>query len=123
MLYPFSQSPLGGVCLAIGLGLINRSPWVRWQVYARAMTLETGGCADHPHAGGENLVSVFTSRDTSGPSPLRWGEPATAPANGPIPRTIPTRVGRTRRSRSGLPFWSDHPHSGGENTRIPFASA
>ena len=50
-----------------------------------------------------------------GPSPRGWGEPPPAPAGGPCPRTIPTRVGRTRTVCSHAMRLPDHPHAGGEN--------
>ncbi len=72
--------------------------------------------ADHPHAGGENLPATPAARQTRGPSPRGWGEPARACAGLLRRRTIPTRVGRTRCSAQGLICRPDHPHAGGENT-------
>ena len=56
--------------------------------------------ADHPHAGGENVIQPDSDEATA--------------------RTIPTRVGRTRPddvSTSG--GFADHPHAGGENFQLP----
>ena len=74
--------------------------------------------ADHPHACGENAMEVRARSLASGPSPRVWGEHLDSKAGKCRARTIPTRVGRTSRSRktgTGLP---DHPHACGENSDI-----
>ncbi len=52
-----------------------------------------------------------------GPSPRGWGEHSAAVAAGTYDRTIPTRVGRTRRHHIQNFVTPDHPHAGGENLR------
>ncbi len=71
--------------------------------------------ADHPHAGGENLIIRCHAVRLFGPSPRGWGEPSPRSCAGRARRTIPTRVGRTSTQQSGVRPRSDHPHAGGEN--------
>ncbi len=76
--------------------------------------------ADHPHAGGENSSEATPGLALSGPSPRGWGELIAPRPTESDPRTIPTRVGRTRSGRrAGRPS-PDHPHAGGENLRDQF---
>ena len=70
---------------------------------------------DHPHAGGENRKTSDFRQISGGPSPRGWGERVRPLGNVRRKRTIPTRVGRTRRIRSRCRGCSDHPHAGGEN--------
>ena len=60
------------------------------------------GCmrSDHPHAGGEHAGGVSSCGSTAGPSPRGWGERNVRATMSEFSRTIPTRVGRTRRSTS-----------------------
>src|SRR5438552_1490474 len=44
--------------------------------------------ADHPHARGENLLSVKQSRVLDGPSPRAWGKPVPDGVVAPVVRTI-----------------------------------
>ncbi len=53
------------------------------------------GCADHPHAGGENAALVIGGAQLYGPSPRGWGKPDAYAARWRVCRTIPTRVGKT----------------------------
>ncbi len=55
--------------------------------------------ADHPHAGGENIGHPSPPPPPRGPSPRGWGEPLGGKDRLQLPRTIPTRVGRTSRQR------------------------
>ena len=66
---------------------VGRTPNERW--VARRWE-------DHPHAGGENFSCGISLFSQGGPSPRGWGEPHTRSNPAPQPRTIPTRVGRTR---------------------------
>ncbi len=52
--------------------------------------------SDHPHAGGENFAGKLSADVSSGPSPRGWGERQQIAHDHQGPRTIPTRVGRTR---------------------------
>ena len=70
---------------------------------------------DHPHAGGENSLRPSLSPASPGPSPRGWGEPYTPIFNHSPHRTIPTRVGRTKKDTKCDKQSSDHPHAGGEN--------
>ncbi len=74
--------------------------------------------SDHPHACGENRLSVWSGALMCGPSPRVWGELRHHFRFCQSPRTIPTRVGRTS-SRAGQPKpLADHPHACGENPYI-----
>ncbi len=53
--------------------------------------------SDHPHAGGENHRAHTKFPAVRGPSPRGWGEPKGDVEREQHRRTIPTRVGRTRR--------------------------
>ncbi len=70
---------------------------------------------DHPHAGGENESRHRAPNSRPGPSPRGWGERPLFNLDRQHPRTIPTRVGRTKTARSKSWARSDHPHAGGEN--------
>ncbi len=78
--------------------------------------------ADHPHAGGENARDGVALGSIYGPSPRGWGERELVAARWQRVRTIPTRVGRTIRSRCPRPSVADHPHAGGENGCVGVAS-
>ena len=71
--------------------------------------------SDHPHAGGENLAIQDGLVPACGPSPRGWGEPSNGWVLPTLPRTIPTRVGRTRWIMAAEISRPDHPHAGGEN--------
>ena len=71
--------------------------------------------SDHPHAGGENLAFALDQQALPGPSPRGWGEHWFKTGGSISPRTIPTRVGRTKRLVVNVPVGPDHPHAGGEN--------
>src|ERR1017187_9338919 len=51
----------------------------------------------------------------AGPSPRRWGERSGVGHVYDLPRTIPTRVGRTLRPDHSSQDATDHPHARGEN--------
>ena len=70
---------------------------------------------DHPHAGGENKHTTSPGPTTRGPSPRGWGELPVLVAVAAVPRTIPTRVGRTAGAGPLERVPQDHPHAGGEN--------
>ncbi len=70
---------------------------------------------DHPHARGENLLRILFFGPRCGPSPRAWGEPRAPSISLRYLRTIPTRVGRTRRTTSSAARPADHPHARGEN--------
>ena len=53
--------------------------------------------SDHPHASGENSQSPSCSSIHSGPSPREWGKLLSKEACYLASRTIPTRVGKTKR--------------------------
>jgi hypothetical protein len=80
---------------------------------ASTMTFRT----DHPHAGGENPTGGGNAAGDFGPSPRGWGERHGDVTVAAGERTIPTRVGRTRRRISYQLNCPDHPHAGGENAR------
>ncbi len=71
---------------------------------------------DHPHACGENETRFQAVASSPGPSPRVWGEPPSAPCGESGERTIPTRVGRTKRTAANQFDCTDHPHACGENT-------
>ena len=79
-------------------------------------TVEFAGSADHPHAGGENVIPGGQSYSIIGPSPRGWGKRELDNAGKLAERTIPTRVGKTLSLRQSQPAWADHPHAGGENS-------
>ena len=70
---------------------------------------------DHPHAGGENWLHPDRISGRNGPSPRGWGKRQRRRHPTICQRTIPTRVGKTRRLVACVPVNSDHPHAGGEN--------
>src|SRR5437899_3192697 len=60
----------------------------------------------------------------AGPSPREWGEQFRESQPLLDPRTIPTRVGRTRDEIQIPRISPDHPHASGENGHLsPFAPA
>ncbi len=80
------------------------------------------GVPDHPHAGGENSTPARWLITTTGPSPRGCGEPGASRDDRRQLRTIPTRVGRTKRLKIEVLDVADHPHAGGENANpCPFA--
>ena len=79
---------------------------------AKPLVIQT---ADHPHARGENAVSVRYSGMSFGPSPRTWGELSMAMRARGYRRTIPTHVGRTPNVYGTLILPTDHPHARGEN--------
>ena len=81
--------------------------------------IHSGGCPDHPHAGGENSASGRWRAGLSGPSPRGWGKPLSADPFRVATRTIPTRVGKTTQRLTLTTLGSDHPHAGGENPHLP----
>ena len=71
--------------------------------------------ADHPRAGGENLVDNASQVLHPGSSPRGRGKPDLGGKIAHVRRIIPARAGKTLNGRSGaLPCW-DHPRAGGEN--------
>ena len=74
--------------------------------------------ADHPHAGGENMLAGVSVLGLPGPSSRGWGERCSIQNRRSSPRTIPTRVGRTGGRRARFQLGPDHPHAGGENESL-----
>ncbi len=70
---------------------------------------------DHPHARGENFKKRMSLTEARGPSPRAWGERRAARIRSHSSWTIPTRVGRTRRTAPDRRRLTDHPHARGEN--------
>ena len=70
---------------------------------------------DHPHACGENDLSITKKALSFGPSPRVWGELQSSRAEVGNGRTIPTRVGRTILYLKMGFVCADHPHACGEN--------
>src|SRR5437764_1424164 len=54
----------------------------------------------------------------NGPSPHAWGKRDCGRGRQPCQRTIPTRVGKTPRTRFNPRRTTDHPHTHGENAQI-----
>ncbi len=80
-----------------------------------AAPMDSSMHSDHPHAGGENHRRRTKLADGGGPSPRGWGELSAFPHRLLLPRTIPTRVGRTQPITYSTIDGADHPHAGGEN--------
>ena len=76
------------------------------------MSLDT----DHPHGRGENVVEMENGERYVGPSPRAWGKPRAALPVLPVPRTIPTGVGKTAVVKVDGDQVTDHPHGRGENS-------
>ena len=72
----------------------------------------------HPHACGENQEIDESSLFDAGTSPRVWGERARAVVVEKLDRDIPTRVGRTTRTRRRRSTLPGHPHACGENITI-----
>ena len=69
----------------------------------------------HPHACGENFVSVAAGMGTFGPPPRVWGKRVqVCSATISVPST-PTRVGKTERPHVCEKVTMVHPHACGEN--------
>src|SRR5205807_881890 len=73
---------------------------------------------DHPHTRGENPRCSKLMVSPSGPSPHAWGKRFSSMCALPVFRTIPTRVGKTKRAHSYDRRTTDHPHTRGENLSI-----
>ena len=68
--------------------------------------------------GGENWTRAVGFHDAPGPSPRGWGELRWQLGEPVQSRTIPTRVGRTKRHLVCQTRAADHPHAGGENVSL-----
>ncbi len=77
--------------------------------------LAMGAFADHPHAGGDDVMPIGVERAETGPSPRGWGRPKQLAVLNRKVRTIPTRVGTTRTHPRMRRATSDHPHAGGDD--------
>ena len=75
------------------------------------------GSAEHPHACGENPGPCRCTECPVGTSPRVWGKLSPLMVPVPIPRNIPTRVGKTAASRAAASCSSEHPHACGENCK------
>ena len=73
--------------------------------------------AGHPHAGGEIYQSEGVQLHPVGPSPRGWGNRGQAGKLPPLPRAIPTRVGKSSTATTKRRATTGHPHAGGEITR------
>ena len=116
---PRGWGELGGVIA--GLEVARTIPTRVGRTLTRCMRCTPR--TDHPHAGGENSPRPAASPATGGPSPRGWGERPTSPTWSCWGRTIPTRVGRTIRPSLTPCMYTDHPHAGGENSRVRQARA
>src|SRR5439155_686261 len=81
----------------------------------RSPNFKSSISTDHPHTRGENRSFCSQPNSRIGPSPHAWGKRDVQQRLRHAVRTIPTRVGKTRRRRPGSAFRSDHPHTRGEN--------
>ncbi len=74
---------------------------------------------DHPHACGENAISLSSCLMAFGSPPRVWGKRVGdivgVRANG----ITPTRVGKTGHGEAVKPGITDHPHACGENLPTP----
>ncbi len=77
-----------------------------------------GGRPDHPHACGENRLCADSYMRRHGPSPRVWGKLLRGLHQLSMPRTIPTRVGKTEVVQLYGVVPTDHPHACGENVSI-----
>ncbi len=71
--------------------------------------------AEHPHVGGEDLVTPGGHHATAGTPPRRWGGPRYARWASRDRRNTPTSVGRTTSRPSCTRLSPEHPHVGGED--------
>src|SRR5271157_2412855 len=72
--------------------------------------------AVHPHARGDNNLTVIGTPGWVGSPPRAWGQRARAPVTCSPLRFTPTRVGTTSGMAFGALPWSVHPHARGDNT-------
>ena len=71
--------------------------------------------SDHPHACGENIISITKSKLKNEPSPRMWGKPRFRRILAASTRTIPTHVGKTTVPPLPAGRYANHPHACGEN--------
>ncbi len=76
--------------------------------------------SEHPHACGENFRSPRERRACFGTSPRVWGKLHDLVCTRPMPRNIPTRVGKTIIRSSCRGLQPEHPHACGENFQTRF---
>jgi len=76
---------------------------------------ESVGTAVHPHACGENGMSVSYSEHADGSPPRVWGKLTIARIGRVSVRFTPTRVGKTSSCLLILLMCTVHPHACGEN--------
>ena len=69
----------------------------------------------HPHACGENRETLNVIADIEGPPPRVWGKPRLSRWIWQMPRSTPTRVGKTYSAAFKSHVSSVHPHACGEN--------
>ena len=69
----------------------------------------------HPHACGENDVTVTEGELNVGTSPRMWGKPSSLPGPHMPDRYIPTHVGKTFGKAHRKIYPPVHPHACGEN--------
>ena len=68
----------------------------------------------HPHACGEICHCVTRCRSCHGTSPRLWGDSPHDQDQEPLPRYIPTLVGRFLPVKTSAPYRAVHPHACGE---------
>ncbi len=73
---------------------------------------------EHPHACGENCMSVKETAVRAGTSPRLWGKRVASRGRNTYRRNIPTLVGKTSRRARRLLAPSEHPHACGENDHM-----
>ena len=75
--------------------------------------------AVHPHACGENSVTIMEDILQSGTPPRLWGKPGRPVAAAREARYTPTPVGKTACRSGGSQLCAVHPHACGENPSRP----
>ena len=80
--------------------------------------LSTAAMAVHPHACGENHQRPRHLVDVIGPPPRVWGKRSPGIAAIAIPRSTPTRVGKTLTMADTWSIHPVHPHACGENAPV-----
>ena len=70
----------------------------------------------HPHARGDNRISVEYGQSKCGSPPRAWGQPYRGLAFDEPSRFTPTRVGTTDAGQIRAPALSVHPHARGDNS-------
>src|SRR5690349_20073226 len=74
--------------------------------------------AEHPHVGGEDIVSCRVDTLCGGTPPRRWGGLLLSTWMLAANRNTPTSVGRTVTACNEIRLGSEHPHVGGEDAGL-----